>query len=765
MKKFGVWLKNNKNNIFIYAGLMLTILVLNRARVVSSISPFSPAFALAMVCLQKNAILLGIWQFLCYVLFNFSLQGVIEAASLVSAMMVYFLSLKLIKKKPNIYLTMVFLLLGQAGYIYFHLTGPEQIFITLASLVVSLMFAYIYVQAFSALFYRGVSSRFTLDESICFSLFLISFFAGLNNIYIGPVGLSNALVLLLILLASRSFTKTFVIYFSALAGFGMALASASVMPLAIYVTYGVIAACLSSSKRIFAPVGILFIDAVFGLFLSAYAYYSYLCVIPLLVVCVAYLCLPKSIFAFFRECSYSYEGSLANEYIVSGERENTKNKLLRLSGLFKQMQASYRSLSIGEIDRKSACMPLAEDVMARQCAGCPKYNACLENKKIAEAISSLFEFGMEKEKVTMIDANNLLTTSCISLAALIEEVNQMLSSYFEYEKTIKTADSGKLLVAEQLGSTGDIFNELAAGTIGNERMNANLSKTLLDEFTLAKIIVNEVVVLENEEGISKVIAIVRNSDVLKEEIMSTLTEVLKLRFMVAARKMTRLAGWSVLVFVPAPKYGVQIGFSSSAKEEKALSGDTYSFSKLSECKYLFALSDGMGHGERANRISSAALSLVESFYKSGFSGQTILTSVNRLLLPSGNEDNFASLDACVLDTSLGVVDFIKIGASVSVIKSQNTAKIVEGEGLPLGIMQKVRPSTRRVILKNQDIVVLASDGVVDSFDSPEEYLNFVNNDRVINVQMLADNLLEEAQARKNEHPDDKTVIAIKLIES
>ncbi len=764
MKKFRQWLLKKKGDILFYVALMLALLVLNRASVVSAISPFAPAFAMAMVCLQKNAIIIGIWHFLCYILFNFSLQGVIEATSLVSAMLVYFLSLKLAKKRPNIFLSMLFLLLGQAGYLYFHLQNPEQIFVCLASICVSMMFLYIYVAAFSAVIYRGVSSRFTLDESICFALFLISFFAGLNGIYIGRVGLSNAIVMLLILVVSRCFSKTFVIYFSALAGFGMALASASVVPLAVYVTYGVLAACLSAGARVFAPLAIIIVDALFGLFLSAYAYYSYLTVIPLLVVFVVFLCLPKRVFAFFREASYHYEGSLANEYIVCGERENTKNKLLRLSGLFKQMQASYRTLSMGEVDRKSACAPLAEDVMAQHCASCERYNSCLENKKICEAIASLFEFGMEKEKVTQIDANNLLTTSCISLSSLVAEVNQMLSSYFEYEKTIKTTDSSKLLVAEQLGSTGDIFSELASGSIGSEKINATLSRNLLDEFTLNKIIVNEVVVLEGDEGISKVIAIVKNSHALREELLSTLNEVLKLKFMVAARKMTRLAGWSVLVFVPAPKYLVQVGFASSAKEETELSGDTYSFSKLSESKYLFALSDGMGHGQRANKISSSALSLVENFYKSGFSGQTVLSSVNRLLLPCSGQENFASLDACVLDTSLGVADFIKIGSSVSVIKSQNTARLVEGEGLPLGIMKKVCPYTRHIILKAQDIVVLASDGVVDTFDSPEEYLNFVNNERVINVQMLADNLLEEAESRKSDHPDDKTVIAIKLIE-
>ena len=44
----------------------------------------------------------------------------------------------------------------------------------------------------------------------------------------------------------------------------------------------------------------------------------------------------------------------------------------------------------------------------------------------------------------------------------------------------------------------------------------------------------------------------------------------------------------------------------------------------------------------------------------------------------------------------------------------------------------------------------------------EDYLNFVNNERVMNVQMLVNNILEEAESRRNSHQDDKTIIAFKV---
>ena len=152
--------------------------------------------------------------------------------------------------------------------------------------------------------------------------------------------------------------------------------------------------------------------------------------------------------------------------------------------------------------------------------------------------------------------------------------------------------------------------------------------------------------------------------------LKSLNSVFRLDFINVVRQMTRLSGWSVLCFVPAPKYSLSVGFASESQGEERVSGDTYSITKLSETKMLFAIADGMGHGKRANEISANALSLVENFYKSGFSSQTVISSVNKILLPSG-EENFTTLDVCVVDTSNGTADFIKIGSSVSIIKGRN----------------------------------------------------------------------------------------------
>ena len=761
-KKTNVLIKYKKD-ILLYFVFFIIMLVLNRASVVKSIYPFGYSFVFALVLLNKNAIILSILYFISDIIYNLSLPGLIIVVSTVSALLLLYLIFKILKKNINIVCAIIFSLLSQVGYIYFHISTPAEIFTTIVMLVVGSLFIYIASQAFGALFYRGLQSRFTLDESICFAIFLMAFFSGLYGLYLFNVNITTAIVLFLLLCVSRTLTKVSTVYLSAIAGFGMAFASAGITQIAIYVSFGIISTIFSGKNKCFGVVAVLLADVVFGLFLNAYAYYTYLNIISVALAGIIYMFLPEKFFEKIRGYSYSYEGSLANEYIISGQRELLKTKLFKLSELFKQMQIAYRNLSVGEIDRKSVCPSLASELIAMHCNNCANKDVCAENQGIYKAVVELFEYGMEKGKVTIIDANNLITTSCRWLSSMILEINQMLNSYFEYEKTVKNQDSGKMLVSRQFGGTGDIFKELSNFVIGGEKINNKLAREILDELTLNRVIANEAIVIEGENGVKKVVLVVKSSDVLKPEIEESLRAVFRLNFAIEVRKMARLAGWSILCYVPASKYEISVGYACLGKNPENVSGDTFSLTKISETKTLFALTDGMGHGKRAREIASVALALVENFYKSGFKSETIISSVNNILL-SANEENFTTVDACIVDLSSGTADFVKLGASASIIKSKDTCRVVSFDNLPLGIIEGAQARAQKFVLKSQDIIVLATDGVVDTFDSVEDFSNFVNNERVINVQMLADTILEEAVSRDRESRDDKSVIALKVSE-
>ena len=75
---------------------------------------------------------------------------------------------------------------------------------------------------------------------------------------------------------------------------------------------------------------------------------------------------------------------------------------------------------------------------------------------------------------------------------------------------------------------------------------------------------------------------------------------------------------------------LEYGYTSFNKYGEELCGDMVSIVKRDEYTTL-VLADGMGSGDDAEKISTVALSLIESFYKAGLSSNLILNTVNKIL--------------------------------------------------------------------------------------------------------------------------------------
>ena len=170
----------------------------------------------------------------------------------------------------------------------------------------------------------------------------------------------------------------------------------------------------------------------------------------------------------------------------------------------------------------------------------------------------------------------------------------------------------------------------------------------------------------------------------------------------------------------------------------------------------------MGNGDKAGQKSERAISLVENFYKAGFDNEIILSSVNKLLNLE-KDDIFSTIDICVVDLTNGIADFVKMGSSSSFIRGKEDCKIIESGALPVGVLPDVSPLTKKVVLSDKQFVVMASDGVVDTFGSDEDMRDFLYTIKTANPQEYADEILSKAIANNNGYAvDDMTVIVVKI---
>lgn len=218
-----------------------------------------------------------------------------------------------------------------------------------------------------------------------------------------------------------------------------------------------------------------------------------------------------------------------------------------------------------------------------------------------------------------------------------------------------------------------------------------------------------------------------------------------------------------LVLEEAYRFEASVGFASAAPDGGAACGDTLTTVQLPEGQYMMALADGMGHGERAQAESRAAVDLLEDFLLARFEPEAALCGVNDLLLRRESEESFSTMDLSLLDLTKGTLRAMKIGAVPSYVRRGRRIIALTGDALPMGIMEKVRPSVTQMQLQDGDVLVMLSDGVLDAVGGNEAWLHreLLELDPR-NPEGAARRLIARARA-VGQHEDDMTVGVLRLV--
>ena len=69
----------------------------------------------------------------------------------------------------------------------------------------------------------------------------------------------------------------------------------------------------------------------------------------------------------------------------------------------------------------------------------------------------------------------------------------------------------------------------------------------------------------------------------------------------------------------------------------------------------------------------------------------MLSTVNSLVAYS-SEETFACLDLAAVNLDTGKTDVVKIGSPAGFVLSGDTLQVLEGESLPIGVLEAVHPA-------------------------------------------------------------------------
>ena len=216
-----------------------------------------------------------------------------------------------------------------------------------------------------------------------------------------------------------------------------------------------------------------------------------------------------------------------------------------------------------------------------------------------------------------------------------------------------------------------------------------------------------------------------------------------------------------LKFVRLPQLRATASAGCHSRRAGIPSGDSHAIRALGDDRLVLMLSDGMGSGEEAARESAQTLRLLGRFLTADVSCPLALETVNELMLARSDSDMFATVDVCQIDLAAGYAEFTKLAACRSLILRGDEVIEVEGGRLPLGILEKVQPSVTRVEIGAGDVIIMASDGVMDAVEPAALTAHLLANTHQP-PGILAESILALAE-RSQSHRDDMTVVAARVM--
>lgn len=174
--------------------------------------------------------------------------------------------------------------------------------------------------------------------------------------------------------------------------------------------------------------------------------------------------------------------------------------------------------------------------------------------------------------------------------------------------------------------------------------------------------------------------------------------------------------------------------------------------------FYVIISDGMGKGNLASISGNMVAKIIKNMLRNGVNIETVIFVTNFVLIEKSREESLATLDLLKINLFTGKSFFIKLGSSSSFIKSGNNVTKVPSNCPPIGILPEIKLDKIHFTLKENDIILMVSDGVTDT---GEEWVEKLILNEITDIN-LSSKVLKIAK-QKRESDDDITALSIKII--
>ena len=459
----------------------------------------------------------------------------------------------------------------------------------------------------------------------------------------------------------------------------------------------------------------------------------------------------------------------------NGVREIILNRFNDLAAIFTELAKSFHEGSLEEPGAdKMDLYSMLDQVCSKNCQQCNGYETCW-GENFYSTYRELFDLLALAELYGEVNTKHLkgrLAKNCFQQFKLLTTINHLFEKYQADYYWQSRLEESKTFLASQLQGMAQIINKLAIEVTADPGFRNEIENQLATCLNRVGINIKEASVLGlGEEGVE--IRIKQRSCNRKRECQYLMTpligRLLGQDYAVWERNCQLDNGDCYYCLTPVCPYEIRTVVCKLPKGGNEFSGDNHGLRELKDGHFVAILSDGMGNGSKAAGQSNTTVSILEKLLETGVERDFAVKMVNSILLLRTPEESFATVDLTLINLHTGRAEFIKIGAATTYIKRGRDVWSIKSTSLPAGILNSVDLERTVVQLQPGDLVVMVTDGVIDSkidqVGKEDWMIRALRQVEVVGPEALGEYLMNLARINQDGIPrDDMTVVVLQFLE-
>lgn len=536
---------------------------------------------------------------------------------------------------------------------------------------------------------------------------------------------------------------------------------------AIYVFAALVGGLFCHLERL----GIIF-STTLGLLLGFALFNNKMIDVPIMgayiVASLVSLCIPKSYFGMGNWFSYGYEQDEVHhlehlQAIITERLKSFSKAFASLGREFETIPLKKTELDVKQMNE------LIEETGEAMCKDCAMQNFCWRDyiKDTYKSGYKMLETLENKRQIIAGDIPPHFKKSCINAESFAYTLSMKLDAFKQNCKWQKNFEEARGMIAEEFKGISESVKKLSQSIEGNFSFNKEDERLIKEALQGFGIRTRDVMVLENSgrKWEIHIYCNYRGESDYKEKVIEAAERALELKLEI--KKYEYMDEEKYCYFALGIKKQFSLAINAQSQAKGAVCGDSYSFMELTNGKYLMALADGMGSGHLAQQESKMTIELLEDFLEAGFENEVALRIINSALVLKSDVECYATMDMALIDQYTGVVEFLKMGASTSFIVRGDEVILVKASSLPIGILSHVDMVSCKKQLKDGDIVIMVTDGMLenkhDLLDREVTFRHFISEAKSNSPEYMAKFLLDKTKnLLAGEEMDDMTVIVARI---